>query len=208
MDGTLADTVDDLQAALNYALRAAGYPERTRGETLRFVGNGLVKLLYQGLPEEGKGRAEELYPLFRSYYEAHSADKTKPYEGIAGVVKALSEEGYLLAVVSNKSESILLPLVKRFFGEVFQAVIGQREGVSPKPSPDSTFLALGTLGVQKEEAVYIGDSDVDLMTAKNAGLKCISCSWGFKTREELEGFGAERIADKPLELIPLINLLS
>lgn len=204
MDGTLADTVDDLEAALNYVLRTEGYPERTREETLRFVGNGFAGLLSQGLPEGAKDRTAELYPVFKGYYKEHSADRTKPYAGIPEVVGKLQAMGYALAVVSNKLENILLPLTDRFFRKVFRAVIGQREGMKAKPAPDSVFLALELLGIKQEDAVYVGDSEVDLQTARNAGLRCISCSWGFRTRDELISFGAERIIDSPEELIPLL----
>jgi len=206
MDGTILNTLEDLQDALNYALAIEGMPLRTLDEVRRFVGNGVRKLVERGA---GQGASDELlarlYDNFQVWYKPHCADKTRPYEGVTEVIAKLRELGVVTAVVSNKSDGGVQDLCKRFFDGLFDSRIGQRPDALPKPAPDSVFAALAELGASPEDAVYIGDSEVDLQTARNSGLDCIAVEWGFRDREFLKQQGASLIVSSPDELIPLIT---
>lgn len=204
MDGTLVDTVDDLAAALNFTLRTLGLPEKSRSEVKGCLGMGIPVMVDLALPPEKKGVREEAIKIFRGYYKEHLTDFTRPYEGIPELVKELKDKGFHLAVISNKIQSALEDIVHRFFGDSFEVIIGQRDDLPQKPAPDSVYLALDIMGLKKENSVYIGDSDVDMKTAFNAGVDLVSCSWGFKTKEELVSFGAKTIINEPLQLLKLI----
>lgn len=205
MDGTLVDTIDDLTSALNFTMGYFGYPLKTKAEVIGYVGNGLTTLVNLGLPEGQKDKTELALKIFKAYYKDHLVDKTAPYAGIVALVNTLKQKNYRLAVVSNKVQNALDELIHKFFGDNFDFVIGQRADIKQKPAPDSVYLALNALKISKDEAIYIGDSDVDLMTAKNAGIDCVSCSWGFKTRVQLLSYGAKTIIDKPCELLDLLK---
>lgn len=204
MDGTLVDTLDDLTAALNFTLKQLGCPLRTKEEVRSFVGNGLSVLVELSLPTWAKGKKEEGLRIFKEYYSKHLADFTATYEGICDLVAEVKNRGYKLAVISNKVQLALDALIERFFGKSFDFVLGQRSDIPSKPAPDGVILAMDALGVAREECVYVGDSDVDLATACNARVKCISCSWGFKTKEELEKLNAQTIIENPSQLLQLI----
>ena len=202
LDGTLLDTLEDLADAVNFALRSAGMPERTLREIRDFVGNGVRRLLEQAVPEGADHpRFDEVFGKFREYYALHCNDKTKPYEGILPLLKELKAEGYALAIVSNKLDSAVKELAEIYFEDLIPVAIGEREGVARKPAPDTVFAALKELEVTADRAVYVGDSEVDVMTARNAGLPCITVLWGFRDREVLEACGADTFAQTPEEIM-------
>lgn len=203
LDGTLLNTLDDLAASVNYALRTHGMPERTLDEVRSFVGNGVRLLMERAIPEgSANPRFEETFATFRAYYMEHSLDTTRPYDGIPEVIHALKQRGCRLAVVSNKFYAATQELIRHFFPEITVA-IGEHEaeGIRKKPAPDTVFEALRQLGVGKEKAVYVGDSDVDLQTAHNSGLPCISVLWGFRNRDFLLAHGATTFISRPEELL-------
>ena len=203
LDGTLLNTLDDLAASVNYALRTHGMPERTLDEVRSFVGNGVRLLMERAIPEgSANPRFEETFATFRAYYMEHSLDTTRPYDGIPEMIHALKQRGCRLAVVSNKFYAATQELIRHFFPEITVA-IGEHEseGIRKKPAPDTVFEALRQLGVGKEKAVYVGDSDVDLQTAHNSGLPCISVLWGFRNRDFLLAHGATTFISHPEELL-------
>ena len=203
LDGTLLNTLDDLAASVNYALRTHGMPERTLDEVRSFVGNGVRLLMERAIPEgSANPRFEETFATFRAYYMEHSLDTTRPYEGIPEMIHALKKRGCRLAVVSNKFYAATQELIRHFFPEITVA-IGEHEaeGIRKKPAPDTVFEALRQLGVGKEKAVYVGDSDVDLQTAHNSGLPCISVLWGFRNRDFLLAHGATTFISRPEKLL-------
>ena len=203
LDGTLLNTLDDLAASVNYALRTHGMPERTLDEVRSFVGNGVRLLMERAIPEgSANARFEETFATFRAYYMEHSLDTTRPYDGIPEMIHALKQRGCRLAVVSNKFYAATQELIRHFFPEITVA-IGEHEaeGIRKKPAPDTVFEALRQLGVGKEKAVYVGDSDVDLQTAHNSGLPCISVLWGFRNRDFLLAHGATTFISRPEELL-------
>ena len=203
LDGTLLDTLQDLAAAVNFALRKNGMEEHSIDDIRRFVGNGVRKLIERAVPDGSKNpRIDEVFADFRSYYMQHSLDTTKPYDGITEILQELKMRGCKMAVVSNKMMAATQELVAHFFPEI-EVAIGENEaeGIRKKPAPDMVFEALHRLGAEAESAVYIGDSDVDIQTAKNAGVPCISVLWGFRNREFLLEHGAQRFIEKPSEII-------
>lgn len=203
LDGTLLNTLDDLAASVNYALRTHGMPERTLDEVRSFVGNGVRLLMERAIPEgSANPRFEETFATFRAYYMEHSLDTTRPYDGIPEMIHALKQRGCRLAVVSNKFYAATQELIRHFFPEITVA-IGEHEaeGIRKKPAPDTVFEALRQLEVGKEKAVYVGDSDVDLQTACNSGLPCISVLWGFRDHDFLLAHGATTFISHPEELL-------
>ncbi len=201
LDGTILDTIDDLADTMNYVLRSSGYPERTRDEIQERVGNGILKLIIRALPEEvSEERQRELLALFKEYYAEHCADHTRPYEGIPELLEKLKEQGVALAVVSNKADFAVKELCSRYFPGVFQAAVGERDGVRKKPAPDSVQEVLRLLQCSPEDAVYIGDSEVDVQTAVNASMQGLAVTWGFRSEETLRKAGADRLIASPEEL--------
>ncbi|MCD7731541.1 MAG: HAD-IA family hydrolase [Oscillospiraceae bacterium] len=194
LDGTILNTLDDLAGSINYALKCSDMPERTIDEVRSFVGNGIRKLVERAVPK-GTDSAiiDEVHNSFTVHYTDHCADKTKPYDGIEQLLANLRRAGCLTAVVSNKADYAVQGLCKQYFDGMFDYAVGEREGIRKKPAPDSVNEVLHRLGVPKNEAVYIGDSDVDVETAKNAGMDCISVEWGFRNRDFLEKHGAKLI---------------
>ena len=205
LDGTLLDTLQDLADSTNYALALHGLPVRTVEEVRQFVGNGVGLLIRRAVPA---GTAEELERQvlrdFRAHYLLNMENKTAPYPGIPELLDALGAAGVPTAVVSNKFDGAVKGLCRTYFGGRLDAAIGESEGVARKPAPDTVFRALAELGMPREGAVYVGDSDVDIETAKNAGLPCISVSWGFRSRSFLTEHGARTIADTVEELKELL----
>lgn len=208
LDGTLLNTIDDLAMSTNHALRQYGYPEH-KLETYRyFVGNGITKLIERALPEEA--RQEEniinLRSAFVSYYQMHKTDLSKPYPGIPELLIQLQSQGILLAVASNKYQQGTSELVRHFFGNIqFAAVLGQRENIPVKPHPAIVKEILTLTDVPASAARYVGDSGVDMQTARNSGVTSIGVTWGFRPRQELESNGANLIVDLPLEIARLIH---
>lgn len=209
LDGTILNTIEDLTDSTNAILRQFGYPERTLPEVQSFVGNGIHKLIERAVPE-GAENVEEVFTAFQPYYREHSAIRTRPYDGIPELLDALHEAGIRLAVVSNKADAAVQILCEKYFPGTFDAVYGERQGIARKPAPDSVNAVLAELGIAREQAVYIGDSDVDVQTAKNAGMDCIGVAWGFRGREFLVRHGAEKIVADAEELlkvwVPKINV--
>ena len=198
LDGTLLNTLNDLAASTNYALRWAGMPEHSVDDVRRFVGNGVKKLMERAIPDGlDNPKFDETYATFRK----HSLDTTKPYSGIPEVLAELKRRGKKLAIVSNKFYAATQELARHFFPETIEVAIGERENIRKKPAPDTVLEAMRQLGVGKEGTVYIGDSDVDIDTARNVGVPCISVLWGFRDRDFLIEHGATHLISKPEELL-------
>lgn len=205
LDGTLLNTLDDLADATNYALRINGMPERTVDEVRMFVGNGVRRLIEQAVPAGTDGTLfEKTFADFKAYYVRHCQDKTCLYDGIEEMLKVLHNRGLKLAIVSNKLQAGVDELYERYFKDSVQVAVGEREGVARKPAPDMVRIALDSLGVSADETVYVGDSDVDLATARNSGLPCISVLWGFRHRAFLESHGATVFAEVPAKINEII----
>jgi phosphoglycolate phosphatase len=197
LDGTLLNTLYDLADSTNFALTACGFPERTVGEVRQFVGNGIRKLIERAvLPETDAAVVEKTLATFKAHYAEHCEDKTEPYDGIIPLLDKLIEKGIAVAVVSNKIDSAVSSLCKKYFSERISISVGDREGKRKKPAPDTIFEVLSTLKIAKEDAIYIGDSEVDIETAKNAGMDCISVTWGFRDIDVLlRTWGIEYASD-------------
>lgn len=201
LDGTLLYTLQDLTNAVNTGLLAADMPQRTTEEIRGFVGNGVAMLIartIQGGKENPKYNM--ILSAFREYYKEHCSDNTVPYEGIPEFLNRLKNAGIKTAVTSNKPDSAVKVLCGGFFPKLIDAALGDIEGQKRKPEPDMLYKAMDILNVNKDEVIYVGDSEVDIVTAKNAGLKCISVSWGFKDRDFLAANKAEVIVDNVEEL--------
>lgn len=205
LDGTLLNTLEDLYLSVNAALEHFGFPLKTREEVRQSVGRGVRNLMLRSVPEgEDNPRFEDCFLEFQKHYAAHLNDHTGPYEGIMGLLETLSERGFPMAIVSNKSDYAVKELNRNVFGRLIPVAIGESEGVRRKPEPDTVYEAIRKLGVRKEDCVYVGDSEVDLQTAENCGIPCISVSWGFRGRKVLEDLGAERIVDTSDELLEVL----
>ena len=208
LDGTLLNTLDDLTAAIDYALEATGFfAPLDSGTVRRLVGNGVPKLVERALKlcgDESLSRFDECLARFTEYYGEHSADKTALYDGVAEMLDGVKARGIKTAVVTNKYDEAAQALKKRMF-DCVDYVVGAREGVPPKPDPTGERLALDALGSDKEHAVHVGDGEVDILTARNAGLPVVAVTWGFRDRGELERLAPDYIIDKPSELLTLIE---
>ena len=201
LDGTLTDTLEDLKNSVNFAMREFGFPERTTDEVRSFVGNGVKRLIDLSVPENTSDEVSaECLSVFKSFYKDNSLVSTKPYDGIIPMLEKLKKDGVKTAVVTNKMHEAAVDIVNLFFGELIDVAIGQIDGVAQKPQPDGIYSALEKLGVSKEKSVYVGDSEVDCITAKNAGIPCIGVTWGFRDREILVGNGADFIINFPEEI--------
>lgn len=202
LDGTLLCTLEDLAASTNYALRKNGMPEYSIDEIRMFVGNGVKKLMQRAIPNgENNPKFEQTYALFRQHYLEHNLDTTHPYEGIPELLAELKRRGKHLAIVSNKFYTATQELARHFFPDTIEVAIGERETIKKKPAPDTVIEALKQLGVTAERAVYIGDSDVDIMTAKNCNLPCISVLWGFRDKNFLIEHGGTTFVHHPKEIL-------
>ena len=203
LDGTLLNTLRDLASSTNYALRTHGMPERTVEEVRMFVGNGVKKLMERAIPDGLENPLfEETFSTFRSHYLHHNLDTTAPYPGIAQLLQQLHHKGKRIAIVSNKFYAATQELARHFFPDTVEVAIGEREGIRKKPAPDTVLEAMRQMGVSVEGAVYIGDSDVDILTARNSGLPCISVLWGFRDRDFLLQHGATCLVNNPEEILP------
>ena len=206
LDGTLLNTLEDLADSTNYAMRAFGLKERSINEVRNFVGNG-VDVLIERAVEGAISKEQELECLdvFKQHYSKNMDNKTKPYEGIMDVIKELLKRGYHIAIVSNKFDAAVKGLNVDYFEGLFPVAIGASDTVAKKPAPDSVIKALQELHSDKERAVYVGDSDVDIMTARNSGLPCISVTWGFRDEELQRSMGTDYIIHKPEELLDVLD---
>lgn len=202
MDGTILNTLEDLKISINHALVENGFPERTFEEVRSFVGNGTQKLVERSVPDgTGEEKKREVLACFDEYYAVHCADYTKPYQGIADAIRELKKRGMKTAVVSNKPDYGVQVLCEKYFKGLFDFPIGMKEGMRKKPAPDAVLQVFEHFEAAKEAAVFIGDSDVDVQTALNAGLACIGVTWGFRDREVLQNAGAKIIVDDTEEML-------
>jgi len=211
LDGTLLDTLGDLAASVNYALRSHGMPEHSLDDVRRFVGNGVRRLMERAIPEGAENPLfDEAFATFRQYYMAHSLDTTRPYDGIPETLAALRAKGCHIAVVSNKMMAATVELCQHFFPDTVEVAMGEHEaeGIRKKPAPDTIFAALDSLGIPRPlrgedrgGVVYVGDSDVDIQTAANAGIPCISVLWGFRDKDFLIQHGATTFISAPSDLL-------
>lgn len=205
LDGTILDTIEDLADSVNHVLTEAGMPLRSLEEVRAFTGNGAFNLIKCSLPEgcalETVNKTLDAYKL---YYNAHSEIKTRPYDGIIGMLTELRAGGCKIAVLSNKPDTPVQTLCKKYFGDIFDYTAGEKDGIARKPAPDGVDLILSELGIRREDSVFIGDSEVDIDTAKNAGVHCISVPWGFRDESVLIEHGADFIAHSAAELAEMI----
>lgn len=206
MDGTILDTLRDLMNSANYALEKNAFPPRTLEEVRQFVGNGIHKLVERAVPAGTRAEdVEAVFADFGEHYREHNLDTTRPYEGIVELLGKLQAAGLQLAVVSNKVDYAVKELSEKFFPGLFDMAIGEKTGVAKKPAPDAVNEVLKTLDVPREKAVYIGDSEVDIQTARNAGLDELIVTWGFRDPAFLASQGAKKLVDSPEELYKLLT---
>lgn len=201
LDGTLTDTLQDLANSTNYALRQMGWTERSIDEVRRFVGNGVRRLVERAVPNgTASDDVDRCFSVFQQHYLQHCQDSTCLYPGVADMLCEVHARGYRTAIVSNKLQAGVDELYETYFRDTVDVAIGQREGIPLKPAPDMVELALQLLGANKSQAVYVGDSEVDVQTARNAGLPCISVLWGFRDRDQLLAAGATQFISHPSQL--------
>lgn len=205
LDGTLLDTLDDLWLSVNCTMDKFGFPHRDRREVRGFLGNGVRVLVEKSLPEDKKDMTDECLSVFKAYYDVHKDDNTRPYDGVIDMLKAVRAAGLKSAIVSNKYDAAVQQLKNVTFNGLVDFAVGEGNGIKTKPAPDGVLLALKNLGVSKDEAVYVGDSEVDLKTAENSGLNCVAVTWGFRDRDFLIECGAKNVIDATCELLPLIQ---
>ena len=205
LDGTLLDTLSDLAASTNYALRSCGMPEHSIDDVRRFVGNGVRMLMTRAVPDgESNPRFDEAFSVFRQHYMQHCLDTTCPYPSIMEALARLKEKGMMLAIVSNKMQAATEELRQHFFSQYIDVAIGESAAIRKKPAPDTVNEALRLLGISHEEAIYVGDSDVDIDTARAAMMPCASVLWGFRDRQFLLNHGATCLLSSPEELLSLV----
>lgn len=206
LDGTLLNTLEDLTDSVNFAMSLYGFPCMKMDEVRSFVGNGVARLIELCVPD-GKNNPlyEKCLSAFRRNYSENMQNKTDAYEGIMELLQQLSKEKYKMAIVSNKFDSAVKELNKVYFEKYIKVAIGESEKVSKKPAPDTVFKALEELSSSVDQAVYVGDSEVDVKTAQNSGVTCIGVTWGFRDRNVLEQEGADHIIDKPKELLKVVH---
>ena len=208
-DGTLLDTATDLANAVNHVLRTHNFPEKSLAEVKAALGNAVTYLMRQCLPSSVAD--DELAPYieeFKAYYGEHLKDTTAPYPGILDMLDALREKGYKLAIVSNKIQEGVTPLNKEYFGDRLPVAIGERPGLQRKPAPDMVLQALKEVDSTPEESIYVGDSEVDVATAKNSGLLCIGVTWGFREESLRQELGVTHIARKAEDILSIVANLN
>lgn len=206
LDGTLLNTIEDLANACNYALTTLGYKTHEVEKYKTFVGNGRYKLVERMLPEDRRDmeNIEKALKLFDTYYEKHMIDMTKPYDGIMEMLDSLINIGINIAVVSNKPHEFTTEVVKNYFGDRFKVVYGHKKNTKEKPDPWAVLEVIEEFNVNKDECLYIGDSEIDINTAKNAGVKSVGVEWGFRGKGELEAAGANYIVNKPEQILEIL----
>ena len=202
LDGTLLDTLGDLTDALNYALGQYGLPQRAEREVRSFLGNGIRRLVECAMPKGAEpAQTDAVFASFRARYGAHYLDRTVPYPGIPELLAALKARGVPAALVTNKADFVAQHIYRALFAELLPVAIGEQPCYAKKPAPDMVDAGLRQLGCTREGAVYVGDSEVDLQTAKNSGLPCILVDWGFRDRAFLETLGNDVIVSTPEALL-------
>lgn len=208
LDGTLLNTLDDLAASTNAALEMNGLPLRTREEVRRFVGNGIALLIERAVPEGyPPEKTKKVLGDFVAHYAQHNRDTTRPYDGIPELLAALAARGIKMGIVSNKIDFAVRELSQVYFGDLMQVTVGDDPSRRRKPAPDSVLEAMRRLGVDQAQTLYVGDSDVDVMTARNAGVTGCAVSWGFRSEESLRQAGAQHIVATPAALLALVESL-
>lgn len=206
MDGTILETLEDMRDSVNVTMDQVGCPHRSLEEVRRFVGNGAAKLIERCMPQGAQDpRFEAAFRFYKQYYDTHAQIKTGPYEGIPELLHTLKDRGVQIAVVSNKPDEAVKTLAEHYFPGLFPVTIGQRPGIETKPAPDSVFEAMHLLGAKPETTVYVGDSDVDINTAHNAGLDCLSVTWGFRDVAFLLEHGAKTLVHSAGELLRVLE---
>ena len=206
MDGTVLNTLDDLTDAVNYVFSQFDLPSSTKEEYRKYFGNGIGYAMKCAAPEGTPDSVfDRMIPIFKEHYNKHCLDKTAPYEGILDLMKALYDKGYKMAIVSNKIDSAVKELNDRFFSEYVSVAIGEKPGIKRKPAADTVLAALKELGSKKDEAIYIGDSEVDVQTAKNSGIPCIVVLWGFRDKDMLIKNGATTFAVTPTDVLGILE---
>lgn len=206
LDGTLLNTLADLAAATNHALAEHKLPQRTTDEVRRFVGNGIRKLIERAVPADTPAELQEaVFASFNRYYKQHCADSTRPYEGVPQLLQQLRTAGCRTAIVSNKADYGVQALAKQYFDGQLDAACGERAGIAKKPAPDMLLAIMQQLKAEPASTIYIGDSDTDLDTARNAGIACIGACWGFRGRAFLEAHGAKLLAENVGDIWELIK---
>ena len=209
LDGTLLNTLEDLKNSVNYAMRQCGYPEHTLEEIRTYVGNGILLLMQRSIPG-GKDdpQFDKAFALFKEHYGKHCNDTTKPYDGIMEVLHTLQKNNIKMAIVSNKADFAVKELNEIYFKELIPVAIGEKEseGIRKKPAPDTVMEALKELGSNVENSVYIGDSEVDIQTARNSGMDEILCGWGFRGEKFLKQHGVRNLIKEPQEILSLLAI--
>ena len=200
-DGTVADSIADIAYAANRALREKGLPERDAAEYRAFAGKGARTLLRRAAPAgTDEALLEAMYASYVAWYAGHANDRTRPFQGVPELLSALQEAGLKLAVISNKPDAAVQPGAARFFAPWLSLTLGERSGIAVKPAPDMLAFAARELGVELSRCLYVGDTEVDLETARNTGIDCAAVTWGFRSREQLIQAGAALLFDSPDEL--------
>lgn len=211
LDGTLLNTLEDLTDSVNYVMRQFCLSEHTIEEIRTYVGNGAAKLIERAIPQgTDNPDYDEIFTMFREHYQAHCEEKTGPYDGVMEMLAELKQAGYRMAIVSNKPDGAVKLLFDKYFEKYVQAAVGEHSGAEKKPAPDMVIQALAELMSDVSHAVYVGDSEVDMQTAANVPVSCISVLWGFRTEEELRASGAvdKNMIRTPQELLPYLRSLN
>lgn len=206
LDGTLLNTLDDLADSTNYALSQMGFPCRTIDEVRQFVGNGVKLLIDRAVPTGiSEDKKEKCLSIFKEYYSKNMENKTRPYDGIIEMLSNLKKLNINIAVVSNKFDRAVKGLCEKYFSGYVNIAVGESEKIRKKPAPDSVLEVIKILGSSKESTLYVGDSDVDVITAHNAKIKCIGVTWGFRDKDLLQSCGADYIIDKPCQINDILK---
>lgn len=205
LDGTLLDTLDDLADAVNYALSQFNLPTHPTAAIRQMVGNGVRLLVERAIGDADVTDREAVFACFKTYYVSHCQVKTRLYDGLREVLLTLRERGYRMAIVSNKLQAGVSALQEVYFQGLIDVAVGEREGVPRKPAPDMLYTALAELGATADDAIYLGDSEVDIVTARNAGMPCITVLWGFRDEDFLRRQGATLLARTPADILDILG---
>ncbi len=205
LDGTLLNTLDDLAASVNFALGEMDYPKRSIDEVRQFVGNGIKKLIERAVPSDTSDvDTSKALEIFKTHYKEHSLDKTAPYDGIMEMLAEAKGRGFKIAIVSNKADFAVRGIAEHFFNGYADIALGERAEMAKKPAPDMVYSVMNTLGVSADECVFIGDSEVDVETAKNAKLTCVCVLWGFRDESALRASGGECFITEPMQIFDFL----
>ncbi len=204
LDGTVVDSLQDIVDAVNHTMRHFQLPERTADELKPYLGWGVGHLMRSILPDHNEAQVETVLAHYRPYYAAHTGDKSRPFDGILPMMQRLRDAGLVLAILSNKPDAAVQPLARRYFSGLVSLAVGELPNVRRKPHPDMVEAAARQLNVPLASCLYVGDTEVDIDTAKNAGIDCACVTWGFRTRKQLRSAGATVIVDTPEALASYI----